>query len=58
MVSSSNAFRGWSWNGTIASYVAFKSGGKSILFVRPFDGRSFGSVTEQQVFSDTDSIRG
>ena len=57
VVSNSNGFRGWSWNGTTASYIAV-SNGQSTLYIRPFDGRTFGSVTSSQMLSNSDVYRG
>ena len=55
-VSSRDVFRGWSWNGTYASYVTVDGNGRSILTVRPFDGQNFGSSSETrtQTVSDRD----
>ena len=56
-VSSSDGFRGWSWNGTTASYVTVENG-QNRLYIRPFDGRTFGPVSSTQVVSSSDGFRG
>ncbi|MBW4484607.1 MAG: hypothetical protein KME14_18900 [Tildeniella torsiva UHER 1998/13D] len=57
-VSSSDGFRGWSWDGTTASYVAVDGSGKSTLYIRTFDGQQFGNVTSTQTLSSSDKFRG
>lgn len=51
-------FRGWSWNNGVASYVIVDGNGRNILIVRPFDGRTFGSVTSSQTVSSRDVFQG
>ncbi|MEH2161266.1 MAG: hypothetical protein V7K38_09495 [Nostoc sp.] len=43
VVSSQDDFRGWSWDGRTASYVALENG-KTVLYVRSFDGKRFGTL--------------
>ena len=40
-----------------ASYAALK-GSKTVLYIRPFDGNSFGPVAKELEFSSLDDIRG
>lgn len=56
-ISSTDSTRGWSWNGTIASYVTVENG-QNFLYVQPFDGRTFGSVISRQAVSSSDAFRG
>ena len=52
-------FRGWSWQGGMASYVILDvNTGGNILVVRPFDGQNFGSVVSSQTVSGRDVFRG
>lgn len=55
--SSQDNMRGWSWDGNTASYIATLNG-KSYLFVRSFDGETYGSVDTEIQFSGSDPIRG
>jgi len=54
--SSNDNIRGWSWDGTTASYIV-GTPNESTLVVRPFDGTAFGEYTEL-FFSSDDNIRG
>ncbi|MDB9444589.1 hypothetical protein PN497_25025 [Sphaerospermopsis kisseleviana CS-549] len=58
VISSTDDIRGWSWNGTTASYIAVNADGGNTLYVRSFDGQKFGSVRSSQSISSTDDIRG
>jgi len=63
LISNSDRIRGWSWDGRTASYIATEDDGrggkKSILYVMPFDGKTFGPVSFQyDNFSKSDRIRG
>jgi hypothetical protein len=51
-------FRGWSWNGGVASYVIVDGNGRNILIVRPFDSQTFGSIISTQTVSSRDVFRG
>ncbi len=53
--SSSDNIRGWSWNGTTASYIAEKNG-KNVLYIRSFDGVNYGQFRELP-FSSSDNVR-
>ncbi|WP_299683165.1 hypothetical protein [uncultured Tenacibaculum sp.] len=53
--SSSDNIRGWSWDGKTASYVVLRRG-KLYLYIRSFNGTSFGS--HREVFlSSSDNLR-
>ena len=58
VISSTDNIRGWSWNGTTASYIAVNGNGGNTLYVRSFDGQTFGSVRSSQIIFSTDTIRG
>ena len=49
--------KGWSWNGTTASYIV-EIYDKSYLYVRNFNGFSFGPVLFSMQFSSSNNIRG
>ncbi len=55
--SSQDNMRGWDWDGNTASYVATLDG-KSYLFVRLFNGQTFGPVKSKLTMSGADLIRG
>lgn len=62
-ISNSDRIRGWSWDGRTISYIATEDDGrggkKSILYVMPFDGKTFGAVSfKYDNFSKSDRIRG
>ena len=57
LISSTDSIRGWSWDGTTASYVAIQNG-ENVLYVSPFDGKTFGSVISRQVVSSSNAFRG
>jgi Tol biopolymer transport system component len=48
---------GWSWNGKKASYVA-NTNGQSILYIRDFDGKTFGKDYKEFTISKSGRIRG
>ncbi|MEP2781973.1 MAG: M57 family metalloprotease [Pseudoruegeria sp.] len=60
--SSRDNIRGWNWdreNG-VASYFGYQpeQSNKTILYIRSFDGTSFGEVQQEIIFSTGDNIRG
>ena len=55
--SSKDNIRGWSWDGTMASYIAFDaSAQKTYLYIRPFDGNAFGNYARLEM-SSRDNFR-
>ncbi|MBW4465009.1 MAG: hypothetical protein KME07_06155 [Pegethrix bostrychoides GSE-TBD4-15B] len=58
VVSEGDGWRGWSWDGSTASYLAVDEKRQTWLYVRPFDSRTFGPVTSSQVVSEGDGWRG
>jgi hypothetical protein len=56
-VGAQDNWRGWSWDGTTASYVAVDASGKTFLYIRPFDGSNWGEYTSQQIAAQ-DNWRG
>ena len=57
-VSGWDHFRGWNWDGEIATYVAF-DGTSTNLITQPFDGTAFGKIESKIVVSaKDDSFRG
>jgi hypothetical protein len=57
VISSTDSTRGWSWNGTIASYITVENG-QNVLYVQPFNGQAFGDVTSRQMVSSSNAFRG
>ena len=58
VVSAGDGWRGWSWDGKTASYLAVNSSGETVLYIVPFDGETFGSEISRQVVSAGDGWRG
>lgn len=47
-------WRGWSWDGKTASYIA-EMGSDTFLFIRPFNGVTLGALTKQIQVSHNDN---
>lgn len=56
-ISSSEDIRGWSWDGETASYLA-ESNGKTILYIRGFDGYKFDENYEEIIIGRSGDTRG
>ena len=57
-LSTSDNWRGWSWDGRTASYVVFEEDGSTRLYIRPFDGKEFGKPQKKIGLSNSDNWRG